>query len=223
MVKQQHSLNFFYLYIRKCGNINYHWEADSKMTDKKQMTEEDIKFQFISPAITAKWNRTHIRMEAKITDGRISLKGNYEVRSAAKKADYLLFLDENNPIAIVEAKDNNHTVSYGLQQAMTYAKMMDVPFAYSSNGDAFYEHDFLTGLEKQIALEDFPSPEELKDKLYGGGPSDLRDAFLRANGEALEDFAASMRRSSSATAAESTGFVNAVAIVSIAAAMSRSA
>ena len=138
------------------------------MTDKKQMSEEDIKFQFISPAITARWKRTQIRMEAKITDGRISLKGNYEVRSAAKKADYLLFLDENNPIAIVEAKDNNHTVSYGLQQAMTYAKMMDVPFAYSSNGDAFYEHDFLTGLEKQIALEDFPSPEELKARFEKG-------------------------------------------------------
>ena len=138
------------------------------MTDKKQMTEEDIKFQFISPAITAKWNRTHIRMEAKITDGRISLKGNFEVREPAKKADYVLYLGENNPIAIVEAKDNKHSVSYGMQQAMTYAKMLDVPFAYSSNGDAFFEHDFMTGIERELPLEDFPSPEELRSRFEKG-------------------------------------------------------
>lgn len=83
------------------------------------------------------------------------------VRERPKKADYVLYSSANNPIAIVEAKDNNHTVSFGLQQAMTYAKMLDVPFAYSSNGDAFYEHDFLTGMERQLSLDQFPSPEEL--------------------------------------------------------------
>ncbi len=131
------------------------------LIEKKQMTEEDIKLQFITPAITAKWSLNCITMETKITDGKINLKGNLAVREKPKKADYILCINTNNPIAIVEAKDNNHTVSYGLQQAMTYAKMLDVPFAYSSNGDAFYEHDFLTGHERQIALSDFPSPEEL--------------------------------------------------------------
>lgn len=129
--------------------------------DKKQMTEEDIKFQFISPAITAKWNKSHITMETKITDGKINLKGNFVFREKPKKADYVLYINANNPIAIVEAKDNKHTVSYGLQQAMTYAQMLDVPFAYSSNGDAFYEHDFLTGHERELALSEFPSLDEL--------------------------------------------------------------
>jgi len=125
------------------------------------MTEEDIKLQFITPAITAKWRLDRITMETKITDGKINLKGNFVSREKPKKADYILYINANNPIAIVEAKDNNHTISFGLQQAMTYAQMIDVPFAYSSNGDAFYEHDFLTGLERQIPLSDFPSSDEL--------------------------------------------------------------
>ena len=128
---------------------------------KQNMTEEDIKLQYITPAITAKWPMGRITMETKITDGKINLKGNLVVREKPKKADYVLYLQDEKPIAIVEAKDNKHTVSYGIQQAMTYAKMLDVPFAYSSNGDAFYEHDFLTGQERQIALEDFPSSDEL--------------------------------------------------------------
>lgn len=129
--------------------------------DKKQMTEEDIKLRYITPAITAKWSIDHITMETKITDGKINLKGNLVVREKPKKADYILYINDNNPIAIVEAKDNNHTVSFGLQQAMTYAQMLDVPFAYSSNGDAFFEHNFLTGQERQISLSEFPSPDEL--------------------------------------------------------------
>ena len=120
--------------------------------DKKQMTEEDIKYSFITPAIQAKGWSDKITMETqvKFTDGKINLKGNVVKREPAKKADYILYLNSNNPIAIIEAKDNNHTVSYGLQQAMTYAQMLDIPFAYSSNGDGFYEHDFLTGSERQI-------------------------------------------------------------------------
>lgn len=133
----------------------------SHFVPKQNMTEEDIKLQYITPAITAKWPMGRITMETKITDGKINLKGNLVVREKPKKADYVLYLQDEKPIAIVEAKDNKHTVSYGIQQAMTYAKMLDVPFAYSSNGDAFYEHDFLTGQERQIALEDFPSPDEL--------------------------------------------------------------
>ena len=114
--------------------------------DKKQMTEEDIKLQYITPAITSKWNIQKITMETQITDGRVNIKGNLVFREPPKRADYVLYLSANNPIAIVEAKDNNHSISFGLQQAMTYAQMLDLPFAYSSNGDGFMEHDFLTGL-----------------------------------------------------------------------------
>lgn len=138
------------------------------MIDKKQMTEEDIKLQFITPAITAKWSLGQITMETKITDGKINLKGNMVVRERPKKADYVLYSSANHPIAIVEAKDNNHTVTFGLQQAMTYARMLDVPFAYSSNGDAFYEHDFLTGQERQISLDEFPAPDELITRYQTG-------------------------------------------------------
>lgn len=140
----------------------------STILNKKQMTEEDIKLQYITPAITAKWDIGHITMETKITDGKVNIKGNLVFREKPKKADYVLYINANNPIAIVEAKENNHSVSYGMQQAMTYAQMLDVPFAYSSNGDAFYEHDFLTGVERQIALEDFPSPEELLERYSTG-------------------------------------------------------
>lgn len=129
--------------------------------DKKQMTEVDVKLQFITPAIVAKWTLDRITMETRITDGQINLKGNFVVRSQPKKADYVLYLSPDKPIAIVEAKDNTHSVSYGLQQAITYARMMDVPFAYSSNGDAFQEHDLLTGLERTLPLDAFPTVEEL--------------------------------------------------------------
>ena len=138
------------------------------MLTKKQMTEEDIKLRYITPAITVTWKLNQITMETKITDGKINLKGNLVVRERPKKADYVLYLNDSKPIAIVEAKDNNHTVSYGIQQAMTYAKMLDVPFAYSSNGNAFYEHDFITGQERQIDLDKFPSPAELLARFQAG-------------------------------------------------------
>lgn len=130
---------------------------------KQDMSEEDIKLQFITPAILAKWDKSRITMETKITDGKICLNGNFVHRDkkSAKYADYVLYWNSSFPIAIVEAKDNNHSVSFGLQQAITYAQMMDVPFVYSSNGDAFYEHDMLTGTEREIDLSDFPTPEEL--------------------------------------------------------------
>lgn len=135
------------------------------MADKKMMTEEDIKLKYITPAITAKWALDNITMETKITDGKINLKGNFVHREKPKKADYILYSSANNPIAIVEAKDNNHSVSFGMQQAMAYARMLDVPFAFSSNGDAFFEHDFLTGHERELPLTDFPSPDELLHRL----------------------------------------------------------
>lgn len=139
----------------------------SSVINKWQMTEEDIKLNFITPALSEKWKGL-ITMETKITDGRINLRGNLVSRAQPKKADYVLYINTNNPIAIVEAKDNKHAVSAGLQQAITYAQMLDVPFAYSSNGDGFREHDFLTGGERDIALEDFPTPEELYARYKNG-------------------------------------------------------
>lgn len=102
-------------------------------------------------------------METRVqfTDGKISLKGNFVHREKPKFADYVLYFNRNTPIAIVEAKDANHTATHGLQQAMDYARMMDLPFAYSSNGEAFVEHDFLTGKERTIEMSDFPTKEEL--------------------------------------------------------------
>lgn len=135
---------------------------------KRQMTEEDIKLQFITPAITKKWALSLITMETRITDGQINLRGNMVSRKEAKKADYILYLNESTPIAIVEAKDNKHAVGDGLQQAMQYAIMMDIPFAYSSNGDGFMEHDFLTGEERSISMEDFPAPDALYARFKAG-------------------------------------------------------
>lgn len=130
---------------------------------KKQMSEEDIKLNYITPALLNRGWKNKITMETavKLTDGKINLRGNLVARSAPKKADYLLYISANNPIAVVEAKDNKHSVGFGLQQAMTYAQILDIPFAYSSNGDGFVEHDFLTGKERKIALDAFPTEDEL--------------------------------------------------------------
>ena len=135
---------------------------------KKQMSEEDIKLQYITPAITAKWDIEKITMETNMTDGKINLKGNFVTREKPKRADYVLYLNSNNPIAIVEAKDNKHSISHGLQQAMAYASMLDIPFAYSSNGDGFFEHDFLTGKERELDLDEFPTEEELYCRYKNG-------------------------------------------------------
>lgn len=128
---------------------------------KHAMSEEDIKLQYITPAVTAKWDISKVTMETQITDGKVNLKGNFVFREKPKRADYILYLSANNPIAVIEAKDNNHSVSFGLQQAMAYAQMLDLPFAYSSNGDGFAEHDFLTGKERQFGLDEFPTEEDL--------------------------------------------------------------
>lgn len=133
----------------------------SKILNKKEMTEEDIKLHYITPSITSKWDRNKITMETQITDGKINIRGNLKLREKPKRADYILYLNNNNPIAVVEAKDNKKSISHGLQQAMEYAKMLDLPFAYSSNGDGFMEHDFLTGKERELSMSEFPSEEEL--------------------------------------------------------------
>lgn len=137
--------------------------------DKKSLTEEDIKLRYITPAITDKWKREHIFMEKKITDGRMNIKGNMAVRETPKRADYVLCYRGYYPLGIVEAKDNRHVSSYGLQQAKEYCLMMDVKFAYSSNGDEFAEFDFLTGKERVFPLQEFPSEAELMARLEQEG------------------------------------------------------
>lgn len=132
--------------------------------DKKSLSEEDIKNRFITPAIEAGWDKQHIRMEKAITDGRVNIRGNLAVREKPKRADYVLYKDGVYPLAIVEAKDNQHSLSFGLQQAKEYCLMMDVKFAYSSNGDGFEEYDFLTGVERTLTLDAFPSEKELMER-----------------------------------------------------------
>ena len=135
--------------------------------DKKQLTEEEIKLRYITPALQkAGWSLDDISMEKYFTDGRVVVQGKQHARKQGKKYDYLLSVSKNHPIAIVEAKDNNKPIGGGMQQAMDYAQILDVPFAYSSNGDGFLEHDFLTGAETQIPLDAFPSPDKLKERLY---------------------------------------------------------
>lgn len=135
----------------------------SELMKKSEMTEEDIKLQFITPAIEhAGWDKSkHIKMEYFFTDGRIIVRGNSTARGTRKKADYLLYYRPNLPIAIVEAKDNNHSVGDGMQQAIAYAECLDIPYVYSSNGDAFLEHDMKNGTERELSLEAFPSPDDL--------------------------------------------------------------
>ena len=133
---------------------------------KKDLSEEDIKLRYITPAINnAGWKNEHIRMEYYFTDGRVIFQGKVHARQTGKKADYLLFHAANKPIAIVEAKDNNKPLGGGMQQAMEYAHILDIPFAYSSNGDGFLEHDFLTGKETELSLKQFPTPENLYKRL----------------------------------------------------------
>jgi len=137
--------------------------------NKKTLTEADIRTKFITPALVGvnsdKWDvMTQIREEAYFTRGRVIVRGKTVRRGEAKKADYLLFYKPNIPIAVIEAKDNNHAVGAGMQQALEYAEILDVPFAYSSNGDAFIEHDrtVTSGtVTREIPLDRFPSPEEL--------------------------------------------------------------
>ena len=134
------------------------------------MSEEDIKLKFITPSIMDKgWGYDNISMEkmVKFTDGKINLRGNLFSRSKAKYADYMLYYNKATPIAIVEAKDATHSISYGMQQAKEYAMMMNIPFAYSSNGQGFQEYDFLTGKERTLAMDEFPTKEELYKRFMG--------------------------------------------------------
>ncbi|MDP3609543.1 MAG: DEAD/DEAH box helicase family protein [Methylophilus sp.] len=134
--------------------------------DKKKLSERDICTKFISPAIQeAGWDiHMQVREEVSFTKGRIIVRGKLHSRGEQKRADYILYYKSNIPIAIIEAKDNGHSVGAGMQQALNYAETLEIPFVFSSNGDAFLMHD-RTGnssrIEQEIALNEFPSPEAL--------------------------------------------------------------
>lgn len=130
---------------------------------KKNLSEEDIKARYITPAITdAGWDiKKQVRLEYAFTAGRIILRGNVTARGKQKRADYVLFYKNNFPLAVIEAKDNNHPVGAGLQQAISYAKALDINYVYASNGDGFVEQNLITGEVRELSLEEFPSPEDL--------------------------------------------------------------
>ena len=134
--------------------------------DKKTLSERDICTKFVTPAINqVGWDiQSQIREEVTFTAGRIKVRGKLVARGKAKRADYILYYKPNIPLALVEAKDNNHSVGDGMQQALDYSATLDIPFVYSTNGDAFLEHDRTknTGtIEHELSLEQFPSPAEL--------------------------------------------------------------
>lgn len=141
---------------------------------KKLLSERDICTKFISPAIeNAGWNKqTQYLEEVFFTDGKIYVKGRLTARGTRKRADYILYYKPNIPIAIIEAKDNKHTVGAGMQQALEYARILDIPFVFSSNGDGFLFHDKTNtqNIEQELPLEEFPSPEHLwrKYKVFKG-------------------------------------------------------
>ena len=139
--------------------------------NKKELTEADIRTKFITPALVppgGKWDLLiQLREEVYFTKGRVIVRGKTVKRGEAKKADYLLYYKPGIPIAVIEAKDNNESVGAGMQQALEYAEILDVPFAYSSNGDAFLEHDRTGGastVEREIPLDQFPSPDSLWER-----------------------------------------------------------
>ena len=133
------------------------------MVSIKELSEEDIKIKYITPAIQkSNWDiQTQVRCEYYYTAGKMNVRENVATRGKRKFVDYLLSYKSNLPIAIIEAKDNNVTEAHGIQQAIGYAVDLDIPFAYSSNGSKFYEHDRLTGKERELSMEEFPTPEEL--------------------------------------------------------------
>ncbi len=143
--------------------------------NKKSLSERDICTKFITPAIIkAGWDRDRQFLEeVSFTDGKIYVKGKLAARGAKKRADYILYFKPNIPIAVIEAKDNNHSVRAGIQQALDYAQCLDVPFVFSSNGDGFIFHDKTAKdvpLEIELSLDEFPSPQQLwaKYKVFKG-------------------------------------------------------
>jgi len=147
--------------------------------NKKQMSEEDIKLNFITPALidNKKWDKKQIRMNVYFTDGKIIVAGKTVKRGQRNFADYILEHKPNIPLAVIEAKDNNHSIGEGMQQGIGYAEKLDLPFVFSSNGDGFIFHDRETGKETELALNQFPTPKELweKYKKYNGITEKIED------------------------------------------------
>ncbi len=134
--------------------------------DKSKLSERDICTKYITPAlIRSGWDHDHqIREEVTVTKGRVIVRGNAVSRAKPGRADYILYYKPNIPIAVIEAKDNTHSVGSGMQQALAYAEMMDIPFVFSSNGDAFLLHDSSGTyeiMEQELSLDEFPRPAEL--------------------------------------------------------------
>ncbi len=154
--------------------------------NKKDLSERDICSKFISPAVAqAGWDpMLQVREEVSFTNGRIIVRGKLVTRGKAKRADYILYYKPNIPIAIIEAKDNNHSVGDGIQQALGYATSLNIPFVFSSNGDGFLFHD-RTGAspekESTLSLDQFPSPEELwaKYRAWKGLTADEEKVVLQ--------------------------------------------
>ena len=146
------------------------------MSSKKELSERDICTKYITPALAkAGWNiEIQIKEEVSFTDGKIYVKGNITKRGEGKRADYILYYKPNIAVAIIEAKDNNHKLQDGIQQANEYARILDIPVVFSSNGDGkFYEHDKTLSngkIEREISLDSFPTPDELwqRYKKYKG-------------------------------------------------------
>jgi type I restriction enzyme R subunit len=139
------------------------------MLDKKSLSERDICTKFITPAIeNSGWNKmTQLLEEVSFTDGKIYVRGKLTARGERKRADYILYYKPNIPIAIIEAKDNNHSVSAGIQQALNYARILDIPCVFSSNGDGFLFHDRTAtegDIETELSNDEFPTPEQLWEK-----------------------------------------------------------
>ena len=136
---------------------------------KKDLSERDICTKFITPAILkAGWNKdSQIREEVSFTAGKVIVRGKLVSRGKGKRADYILYYKNNIPLAVIEAKNNKHSVGAGIQQAIEYAETLDIPFVYSSNGDAFLFHDRTVDLGKkeiELPMDKFPTPQELWEK-----------------------------------------------------------
>ena len=139
------------------------------MIDKKSLSERDICTKYITPAVVKSgWDSlTQLLEEVSFTDGKIYVRGKLTGRGERKRADYILYYKANIPIAIIEAKDNNHSVSAGIQQALNYARILDIPCVFSSNGDGFHFHDRTVtegNVETELSIDDFPTPEQLWEK-----------------------------------------------------------
>jgi len=129
------------------------------------LSEEDIKSRYIQPNIEAKeWDRKQMRLEYAYTAGRIIVQGSLKHRKKGKRCDYVLFVEDEYPIAVVEAKDHNHFPDDGLQQAIDYARDLQLPFAYASNGEYFVEYDMHNGKQRTLEMNEFPTPAELKER-----------------------------------------------------------